>query len=397
HAIVLAGFVSAADLSPSLATFDVFAADPIEMAPEPAQRTSLADAPRPAASTLGPNRASSPPRRSTPVTAPERSSARSADVVGPPGASVGERTTTAVAPEEALPASPGVFASTEPAADPAPAIPVVTPVQPAAVLSPAPEARASGVTVAMSSGHNDSGATPRPVVNQPENGQAASPGSELASGTTNAPAVPRIDEAVPAVAQSRRPGVASQVPAVPRRPSAPHGSSLLGLGLGALRIRLDGASMRTTERETDVISGTLIGGQPDRVVVQIEDRSSTPALAGRAFATAVKLSPGVNRVRVVATDADGAQAEETITIDYKLPATSGVPITMPRDGDKLAPDEPPLLTVEGEVRDSGVGTVWLVTNGRRISVPVIAGRFRHVLPVVEPLMRVRAETEIDSR
>ena len=198
------------------------------------------------------------------------------------------------------------------------------------------------------------------------------------------------------VAPPARPSVTSQA-AGPRRPSAPHGSSGLGLGLGALKIRLDGASTRTTERETDVISGTLVGSQPDRVIVQIEDRTTTPVLAGRAFATAVKLSPGMNRVRVVATDIEGAQVEETVTIEYKAPGTSTIAITAPRDGDKLAPDEPPLLTVQGEVSDSTIGTVWLVVNGKRISAPVTAGRFRQVVPVLEPVIRVRAETDVETR
>lgn len=155
--------------------------------------------------------------------------------------------------------------------------------------------------------------------------------------------------------------------------------------------------MRTTDRETDVISGTLVGGQPERVVVQVGERTSVPTLAGRAFATAVKLSPGVNRVRVLATDAQGAEVEEVVTVQYKPPVAPDVAITSPRDGYTLAPDDPPLVAVEGQVSDPGQSTVWIVANDRRVMVPVTAGRFRHVLPVLEPMVRVRAETGSEGR
>ena len=174
------------------------------------------------------------------------------------------------------------------------------------------------------------------------------------------------------------------------------GSSPLGLGFGRLRIRLDGASMRTTDRETDVISGTLVGGQPERVVVQVDERTSVPALAGRAFATAVTLSPGLNRVRVRAIDAQGGEVEEVVTVQYKPALASTVTITSPRDGHTLGSDDPPLLTVQGTVADQALSAVWIVANDRRVMVPVAGGQFRYVLPVLEPTMRVRAETESEG-
>jgi hypothetical protein len=201
------------------------------------------------------------------------------------------------------------------------------------------------------------------------------------------------------VEPSRPPAIASAAPAPSRRsdpPVAARVSSPLGLGVGRLRIRLDGASLRTTDRETDVISGTLVGGQPERVVVQVDDRTSVPTLAGRAFATAVKLSPGVNRVRVLAIDAQGSEVEEVVTVQYTPPATPDVAITSPRDGHTLSPDDPPLVTVEGQVGDPGLSAVWVVANDRRVLVPVTAGRFRHVVLALEPIVRVRAETESEG-
>jgi hypothetical protein len=202
------------------------------------------------------------------------------------------------------------------------------------------------------------------------------------------------------VEPSRPPAIASPAPTASRRvdaPAASQGSSPVGLGLGRLRIRLDGASLRTTDRETDVISGTLVGGQPERVVVQLDEQTTVPALAGRAFATAVRLSPGINRVRVLATDAQGGQVEEVVTVQYVPPVTPAVAITSPPDGHTLAADDPPLVTVQGEVTDPAVSTVWIVANDRRVMVPVTAGRFRHVLPVLEATVRVRAETGSEGR
>ncbi|HXG05195.1 MAG TPA: hypothetical protein VNO23_17500 [Candidatus Binatia bacterium] len=47
--------------------------------------------------------------------------------------------------------------------------------------------------------------------------------------------------------------------------------------------------------------------------------------------------------------------------------------------------------MEGEVDDAGVETVWLVANDRRIPAVAHAGRFRAVLPVSVPVLRVWAE------
>jgi hypothetical protein len=155
--------------------------------------------------------------------------------------------------------------------------------------------------------------------------------------------------------------------------------------------------MRATDRETTVISGTLVGGRPERVVVQLDDQTTVPALAGRAFATAVKLSPGINRVRILATDALGVEAEEIVSVEYTPPATAGITISSPRDGHVLVGDDLPLLTVQGEVTDPALSTVWIVANDRRVLVPVTAGRFRLVLPALEPMVRVRAEADREER
>ena len=174
-------------------------------------------------------------------------------------------------------------------------------------------------------------------------------------------------------------------------------ASPLGLGLVGMRIRLDGAATRTTSRDTHVISGTLIGGTPRRVVVDVDGRQSEPTLDGRLFATTVQLVPGLNQVRVLATDALGARVEEAVTVEYVPPLTADITLTSPRDGDSLTPGAPPLVAVEGQVSDSALTAVWLVANERRLSVPVSSGRFAAVLPALEPVVRIRAETSTERR
>ena len=170
-----------------------------------------------------------------------------------------------------------------------------------------------------------------------------------------------------------------------------------GPKLDHMRIRLDGASKRTTEQDTEIISGTLVGGASAHMVVDVEGRENEPVLNGRLFTTTVKLSPGPNRVRLLATDALGAQVEETVTVQYVPPLTEDVTLTNPHDGDRLTRDDPPLVAVEGQVRDTSLTTVWLVANQRRIQVPVHAGRFRHVVPVLEREVRIRAEIGTERR
>ena len=388
HVIVLGGLIHLSGLAPAPGRFDVFAADPVDAAPEHAVVQSAPEPPRP-----------------RPIVGPPKGR------LPRPGASAPSR--VVVNAKSALPQDPPV----------APAAAVAAPTtELAAVVAIPPAPPDAGRTDPIVAGEGEverfaSMALPRADVLGPV------PGMPLMVAAAAPPTVSLLEPvaleqqpAEPVSAPATTAGAPAPVPA-PQPPSAPvampkarltpparsdppaaaHVSSPLGLGLGRLRIRLDGDSMRTTDRETDVISGTLVGGQPERVVVQVGERTSVPTLAGRAFATAVKLSPGVNRVRVLATDAQGVEVEEVVTVQYKPPVAPDVAITSPRDGHTLAPDDPPLVAVEGQVSDPGQSTVWIVANDRRVMVPVTAGRFRYVLPVLEPMVRVRAETGSEGR
>ena len=80
----------------------------------------------------------------------------------------------------------------------------------------------------------------------------------------------------------------------------------------------------------------------------------------------------------------------------RLEVPGGIAITSPRDGYTPPPDAPPLILVEGQVEDRNVPAVRLVANGHTISVPVRDGRFRKVLPLVDSVLRLRAELQGDG-
>ena len=257
----------------------------------------------------------------------------------------------------------------------APAMPL-TPAKTLTAIEPPPATIVASDSVVL---HGDT-QLPSTSASAPEREPvAAQPAPPSAAAPSNDAPVP------PARISSGEPNV---VPvAAPR--SSPFGH-------GRLKIRLDGARERTTSREIDVVSGTLIGGEARSLQVQVGDAATSPTLDGRAFAAAVSLKPGLNHVRVVATDAQGGAVEETLTVQYNAPIR--LAITSPPDGHTQTFDDPPVVVVHGEVDDPSVSSVWLVAGERRFAVPVTAGHFRHPVPVLEPTVRVRVETPpIDNR
>jgi len=71
--------------------------------------------------------------------------------------------------------------------------------------------------------------------------------------------------------------------------------------------------------------------------------------------------------------------------------SSGIALSNPPDGLVITPDDPPVVMVEGTVDDSRTTTLWVVANDQRIPVQVSDGRFRKIVPVMEPTLRVWAE------
>jgi hypothetical protein len=140
------------------------------------------------------------------------------------------------------------------------------------------------------------------------------------------------------------------------------------------------------------LTGTVLGGVPERLVVYVNGIPTEVTPVGRAFETAVLLSPGMNTLRAVASGPAGVEAEDTITVQYvPRPSLNSIALTSPLDGLTLGPDDPPVAVVEGEIDDKAATTVWIVANDRRIPVTARAGRFRHFLLLSDPLVRLWAE------
>ncbi len=244
--------------------------------------------------------------------------------------------------------------------------------------------------------------TPAPVI----------PGSTIAEALSSPTAEPRpaLEEAAPAprsafppLEMASPPAVSTRpvepVPAAPPRPPAVEAAgearpaSPLGLGLGQVLVRLEGPRERVTDRPTQTISGRLLGGAAERVVLYVNGEPITVSPTQRAFEVSVPLQPGSNNLRAVATGPAGLEAEDVITVTYVTPTpTSGIVLASPADGLTLGPDDPPVVVVEGQVDDKTIGTLWIVANDRRVPVTAREGRFRQVLIVSEPLLRLWAET-----
>jgi len=152
-----------------------------------------------------------------------------------------------------------------------------------------------------------------------------------------------------------------------------------------------------TDRPTETISGRLLGGAAERIVLYVNGEPITVGPTQRAFELSVPLQPGPNRLRAVATNAAGLEAEDMISVQYvPPPPIGGIVLTTPADDLTLGPDDPPVVVVEGQVEDQAIGTVWIVANDRRVAVPAREGRFRKALVVSEPLLRLWAETETSA-
>jgi hypothetical protein len=124
------------------------------------------------------------------------------------------------------------------------------------------------------------------------------------------------------------------------------------------------------------------------------NRPRLPVAGDRSLRFPVAVAPERAKIVVDAQRASVAarQLETEDSIKYAAPTAPGVTLTSPPDGLVVTPDDPPVIVVEGRVEDRSTTTLWLVVNDRRIPVEAFEGRFRKVLPVTEPSLRVWAET-----
>jgi hypothetical protein len=136
----------------------------------------------------------------------------------------------------------------------------------------------------------------------------------------------------------------------------------------------------------------VVVGSAPRLTLQVDDEPRDLVLDGRTFQASVPLKRGVNVVRVIATDDQGQQSEDFVTIEYRPPlAAANVVITSPTDGHTLGANDLPFVVMEGEIDDARVTRVRLTANATRIVVPVVERKFRQAIPVLESVVRLSAE------
>lgn len=193
-------------------------------------------------------------------------------------------------------------------------------------------------------------------------------------------------------APAKKPVVPIAVAATPPSASPAHAQSRFGLNRDRALVQLDGPRASVSDQPTRTVSGTILGGLPERLVVHVNGVPAELSPTGRTFETAALLRPGANELRAVVTSPGGLEAEDTITVQYvPRPSSSGIVLTSPPDGLTLGPDDPPVAVVEGELDDQNLTAVWIVANDRRIPVAASAGKFRHTLLLTDPLVQLRAE------
>lgn len=165
-----------------------------------------------------------------------------------------------------------------------------------------------------------------------------------------------------------------------------------GLGLGLVRIELDGAAQRSTSKGVETVAGTIFGGANVETRIEFgETAQSLHVQAGR-FQFDVPLKRGLNHVRVVGTNPQGGSAEATVTIDYAPPPVpNGIAIIAPVDGATLGSDDPPIMIVRGRVEDPEASSVAVIVNQVRFEVPVRDGVFEAPVPIMQPVVHLVAE------
>jgi hypothetical protein len=205
-----------------------------------------------------------------------------------------------------------------------------------------------------------------------------------------------LEEKRPPSPRERPAPVATGAPTPPSAPSVaadPPAGSPVGLGFGRVLVQLEGPRAKVTDQAIETVSGKIIGGAPEQLALYVNGVAREVVPDGRSFQVSVALEPGLNHLRAVATDPRGLKTEDAITVEYvPRAASNGIAIMRPRDGLTLTPDDPPIIIVEGEVEEKGSATIWLVANERRIAVQTREGRFRHILPILDPVLRLWAES-----
>jgi hypothetical protein len=224
-------------------------------------------------------------------------------------------------------------------------------------------------------------------------GASTTPGRSGTSGpfTTGGPATALGPAGTPGTSGTAGPAGAPGAAGTPGYGGTGAGSGP-GTAARGLGLEFDGPRARVTHRQVETVTGRVLGGPADQLSLSVNEAPAEVVLGGDGtFGASVRLQPGLNRLHAVATGPGDARAEGSISIEYVPAAPGRIVFTSPADGFVLGPDAPPVIVVEGTVEDKTVTTLSLLANDRRIPVKVSEGRFRKVLPMFAPMLRLRAE------
>jgi hypothetical protein len=137
-------------------------------------------------------------------------------------------------------------------------------------------------------------------------------------------------------------------------------------------------------------ASSVPGPADEHVTPDREFGRAGPAVS--ASAAPVKITVDGPRASLAQSGVETVTGKIAGATEYApLVSSNGIALSSPADGLIITPDEPPVVVVEGRVDDRRTTTLWVVANDRRIPVQVSDGRFRKIVPVVAPTLRVWAE------
>jgi hypothetical protein len=401
HVVFLAGLVSLTNAPVERQSVEVSAILADLAAAAPAGDPTSEPASRPAAgatTTTGIRPPVAPSRPSERATAAEPSVASRPTVSTPtPSPIPGERVAPLGVGTTLVSTVPGPSDAPEPAASrTADLDPTPDPgwAEPSPVVFPSPSATRLSATRLVEA------LTPVPRLREGSQEQVASaaPSLPVREPIRPGPSLPPAPQARPRLVPDEPATIARQAAMPTPRPPTTSPSpvvqagSPLGINRERALVRLEGPRTWVTDQPSRIISGTVLGGVSDRLVVYVNGSPMEVNLSGRTFEAAVMLHPGANELRAVATGPDGLEADDTIMVQYNpRTASNGIVLTSPSEGLTLGPDDPPVTVVEGELDNKRLTTAWIVANDRRISVAVNAGRFRQAVLISDPVVNVWAE------
>ena len=251
---------------------------------------------------------------------------------------------------------------------------------------------------------------------------AATPAARVAdapvAGIRETPVSPRADTVVPPISPSADPDESQQPPqpepALPTTsPGAADDSSIRASTIGG-EPNADTTAVASTpsrpvgsslpEDTTSSAPAVLETKQNPAIARALTPAEAPSSASARMEPLAPPSVPSQSINRAIESDAGRLTQPGQVAVTPETPpptapgsrGRTGIILTSPREGLQLTPDDPPLVMVEGEVEDTSISNVVLIANGLRLAVPVHAGRFRRLMPILESVVRLRVEASVNG-